>query len=193
MSALLFPELETETHDPGGKVKLRIPAHWKAEAEFGGPRDCYRYKAVYRWGDGAIVLWLMCNPSVASEVCLDPTLAKCGEYARLWGYDGFAVANACAYRSTSPAGLLTVDDPVGPRNHEAILELAAGVAQIIIGHGKLPGKLQIHARRAVGLLLKAGYLLHALDFNADGSPRHPLFLRKTLTPKLWALAERHAA
>jgi hypothetical protein len=132
----------------------------------------------------------MMNPSVASEECLDMTVAKCGGSAESWGYSGFAVANACAYRSTLPAGLLAVDDPVGPRNHTAILEMAAESDQVVIAHGRVPGQLQQHADAMVRILRQAGYLLDVLRLLDDGVPSHPLargkgFIPKTTRPAPW--------
>jgi hypothetical protein len=192
---MTLPLFDDDSHDPGGKVRVRLPKHWRAAAEFGGPKNCYRYKAIYRWADGPIALFGMMNPSVASEECLDMTVAKCGGFAESWGYSGFAVANACAYRSTSPAGLLSVDDPVGPRNHAAILEMAAESTQIVIAHGRLPGQLQPHADAMVRILVRAGYFLHVLRLLDDGVPSHPLargkgFIPKTTRPTLWVTARQ---
>ena len=188
MTLDLFPDVVT--HDPGGKVRIALPKYWTAEAEFGGPGDCYRYKAIYRWADGPLAMFGMTNPSVATHLQLDMTVAKCGSMAEGWGCGGFCVANACAYRSTDPNGLLTVSDPVGPRNYAAILEMAAQSALIVIAHGRLPGKLQCHADAMVSLLRSAGYELHVLKLLPDGTPSHPLargrgFIPKETRPTLW--------
>src|SRR4051794_8515323 len=74
---------DSTTHDPGGKIRVKLPAHWTATAEFGGPGDCYRYKAGYRWWEGPLVLFAMTNPSTATHRSLDLTVAKCGRTSLL--------------------------------------------------------------------------------------------------------------
>jgi hypothetical protein len=101
------------------------------------------------------------------------------------------IGNACAYRATDRMRLLEVADPVGSRNHQAILEMAAEAGMIIIAHGRLPGALQVHADDMCRLLLEAGHKLHVLRLTDDGVPVHPLargkaFIPENIQPVAWA-------
>jgi hypothetical protein len=70
------------THDPGGKVKLRVPSHWKSSVEWRGDREQYRPLLSYWWDDSLpMLLGAFMNPSVATTEILDPTLAKFGRLA----------------------------------------------------------------------------------------------------------------
>lgn len=187
------------THDTGCKRLLKVPAHWLVGYSFSGPGDCYRESLTHVWGNREgklrLLLYLMMNPSAAGTepYVTDSTVAKCARIAKRLGFDGIIVVNACAYRVTQSKELLKVTDPVGPRNHISILEMARRADKIIVAHGKLPGKLQVHADAAVKLLRDAGHDLYALDFTKDGIPRHPLYIKDGCDPVPFPDTERIVA
>lgn len=120
----------------------------------------------------AAIGFLLLNPSTATEKKNDPTIRKCIGFATRWGFAELVIINVYAFRSTDPAGLWTVDDPVGPENDAAIAEVAGQVEKIICGWGK-------HARperieRVAEML--GGRDVYALAVNKDGSPQHPLYI-----------------
>jgi len=133
-------------------------------------------------------LWVMLNPSTADESVLDPTLRRCIRYTEDWGFHRMEVVNLFAFRSTDPAGLDTVADPVGDDNNEQTREAMARASQIIVGWG---------AHRYVRFRAEWVYEtccehtdwppLRCLGITKDGQPRHPLYLRSTATPMLWTL------
>ena len=53
------------------------------------------------------------NPSTADETKDDPTVRRCIAFSKMWGYGALCMTNLFGFRSTDPAGLLTVEDPVG--------------------------------------------------------------------------------
>lgn len=122
-----------------------------------------------------MLCFLMLNPSTADETKNDPTVARCQKRAQAWGFDGLFVANIFAYRSTAPAALYSLKDPVGPANDRYILNIASMSGQIICGWGK-HGDLHSRGRQVCQNLRKAGYLPYALAINKDGSPKHPLYV-----------------
>lgn len=156
-------------------------------AEFDDAR-IYRYSLHRAWGHGRRVLWLMLNPSTADENELDPTLRKCQEFTRRWGFDGFDVANLYALRSTDPKGLWKVADPVGPLNDSTITRLARSASLVVGGWGRNAKRDRIYEVRR--MLSRLDVDVQCLRKNADGSPMHPLYVpyEQTLQP-LFGLAE----
>jgi hypothetical protein len=184
----LFCRVLLAEHDAGGKVKWPIPPGWQTGAMFSGENgdaygDCYRNKLWHRWGGGPMALIGMMNPSTANEHFLDPTVAKTSRIFRRLGFGGQFIANACAYRATDKGRLLSVADPVGPRNHQSILEMAACCEMLVIAHGRLPGDLLKHADAMCHLLHDAGHKLHVLRLTPDGVPMHPLARGKAHIPE----------
>ena len=170
-------------HDPGGRSKIPWPAGSIIQAEFGGPRECYRYSLFESWDlDKPVVGFLLHNPSIASTLFADPTLIRTGNYARRWGYGAQVIVNVFAYRATDPQHLLTVDDPVGPGNENAIDQLAYRAKLVIVAHGQFPPRLRARAQWAVQRLLTLGADLGVLERSKNGEPKHPLYLRGDLTP-----------
>jgi hypothetical protein len=114
-----------QKHDPGGKVRLAIPPDVKSSAVWGGPNKCYRYQLRRRWDETKpLAMFIMMNPSMADETWDDRSVAKCGRFARTWGYGGIYVGNAFAYRATDQNRLVEVADPIGPDNDAHIIEMA---------------------------------------------------------------------
>lgn len=137
-----------------------------------GSRDKYR-----------VCAFLLLNPSTATETEDDPTIRRCIGFARAWGFAELVIVNVYALRSTDPAGLWTVGDPVGPWNDAAIAEVAARAERVVCGWGK-------HARpervaRVAELL--AGRETYALEVNKDGSPKHPLYIPAATVPQRYTL------
>jgi hypothetical protein len=133
----------------------------------------YRYLLLRRWAPGGIVAFLMLNPSTADEYFNDPTVERCERRARALGAGAIVVANLFAFRSTDPAGLKQADDPIGPENGAAILEACRGADRVVCAwgtHGGGRGLVVLEALRRNGIRLEC------LGVNADGSPKHPLYV-----------------
>ena len=79
-----------------------IPGMEVSWAHFSDDR-LHRYDLHRRVGESdKIVTFVMLNPSTADEVNNDPTVKRCIEYARGWGFGRLIVVNIFAYRSTAP-------------------------------------------------------------------------------------------
>ena len=65
--------------------------------------DCerYRYELTRTWDPvGRKALFVMLNPSTATEVQNDPTVERCERRARALGFGSFRVTNIFAWRDT---------------------------------------------------------------------------------------------
>jgi hypothetical protein len=69
--------------------------------------DCEKYRYVWAdgWGKGNPLMFIGLNPSTADENQTDPTVKKCRDWAKEWGYSGIIMCNAFALRSTDPRAL----------------------------------------------------------------------------------------
>ena len=144
--------------------------------------DCeaYRYLLTRVWDDALPrALFVMLNPSTATEVQNDPTVERCERRARALGFGAFRVTNIFAYRATDPRAMRAVADPVGPENDAAIrgsLDWAGGAADRIVcawgTHGAHLGRGAAVER----LLRESGRDLHHLGLTAAGAPKHPLYI-----------------
>lgn len=178
-------------HNPGGRLRVQWPADSTITARFSAC-DLYRYELREVWNPaGPLWLWLMMNPSVAGLQFSDMTIQKTGRISRLGGAGGQIIANTGAYRSTSPAGLFDVADPVGPDNEATILRLARlpEVARVVLAYGQPPKPLAGQGARLAGLLHEAGIRLHVLRLSQDGTPMHPLSRGRGFIPVETALVE----
>ncbi|OWY07770.1 hypothetical protein B6V74_16415 [Thioclava sp. F42-5] len=153
--------------------------------------DCenYRYLLTRVWDDSKPrALFIMLNPSTATEVQNDPTVERCERRARALGFGAFRVTNIFAYRATDPKVMRAQKDPVGPENDASIresLDWASGPEdRIICAWGAHGAHLQRGA--AVEDLLRAsGRALHHLGLTKAGAPKHPLYIAYEHQPELW--------
>ena len=61
----------------------------------------YRYILSRTWDETKpTVLFIGLNPSTADEKTDDPTIRKCINYAKCWGYGKILMANLFAFRNT---------------------------------------------------------------------------------------------
>jgi hypothetical protein len=138
-----------------------------------------------------VALQIGMNPSTADIHCDDPTVAGCCERARLWGYGGLVMLNAFAYRATAKAGLLTVADPVGPLNDATIEEFAPRAGIVVVGWGQPPKPLRGRGADVARILAAVGVQPMCFAVNADGSPKHPLYVRRDAALVPWqGMAEK---
>ncbi|MGE0385633.1 MAG: DUF1643 domain-containing protein [Gammaproteobacteria bacterium] len=142
----------------------------------------YRYTLWRQWNPArGTCLFIMLNPSTADAGGDDPTVAKCGRYARRWGFGRLEVRNIFALRSTDPAGLRRVYDPVGPGNDAAIAR-AARQADLVICAWGAHGSYLDRGQRVLALIAGLGVDAYCLEKNADGAPRHPLYVTDSRQP-----------
>ncbi|WP_375174321.1 DUF1643 domain-containing protein [Pseudooceanicola sp.] len=153
--------------------------------------DCelYRYALTRVWdGGGRKVLFLMLNPSKATEVQNDPTVERCERRARALGYGGMRVVNIFAFRATDPRDLKVATDPEGPENDAVIRDGVAWADDVLAAWGAHGAHRGRGAEVAALLSTSGGRLLH-LGLSKAGHPRHPLYIAYARQPEVWAPEE----
>ena len=149
--------------------------------------DCetYRYALTREWdAGGRKLMFVMLNPSTASELKNDPTVERCERRARALGFGAFRVTNLFAFRATDPADLRAAAEPVGPDNDSALREGAAWADQIVAAWG-VHGTHLNQAAGVTGLLRAMDVPLFHLGLTRDGHPRHPLYVSYAQRPVAW--------
>lgn len=179
----LFP---STAHDPGGKVRTRLPAGMTGGATFCGPGDCYRTLLWRSWGpeDAAAALFIGMNPSTADAMLNDPTITREVGFTRSWGMTRYYKANVSAYRATDPKRLAGA--PIDcPENVETILGVAVQVARVVMACGALSGPMLALFKALVRDLTEWGVPLWCLGTTKGGFPRHPLYLASATPLEPW--------
>lgn len=155
-----------------------------APARF-SPDRVYRYRlerVVAPFATGR-VCFIMLNPSTADETQDDPTIRRCMDYTKRWGYRRLVVVNLFAYRATDPRVLRKVPDPSGPENDHEIVE-AAQAAELVVGAWGAHGGWRNTGRNVTALLRSRGVTVKALGLTKGGEPVHPLYQRADLTAEV---------
>ncbi len=159
----------------------------------------HRYTLWREWGDRALlpdphfgfyesrrdrfVQFIGLNPSTADEVTNDPTVRRCINFAKAWGFGGMCMTNLFGLRATDPKVMLAAEDPIGILNIHWLTEVAREAALIVACwgvHGRHIGQDETvldHLDR-VGAIDK----VHVLRRTKDGIPAHPLYLPNGLLP-----------
>jgi len=150
------------------------------------PDRVYRYTLLHTWRQPDeqphYICWIALNPSTADENQLDPTLRRIRGFSQAWGYNGFQMLNAFAFRATDPKKMEAAADPVGPENDAYLLAETAKTDRVICAWGNHAAccNRQDQIRR----LLHDRPLCY-LRLTSRGFPSHPLYLPASLQPIPW--------
>jgi hypothetical protein len=135
------------------------------------------------WGAEAnYINFIMLNPSTATHEKLDPTVTRCYNWSKCWGFSGMFITNIFAHRSTNPANLKTAINPIGSGNDNSIKWCANNSNKIIIAWG-LHGKFLNRDQEVLNILKKNK--LYALKLTKSNTPSHPLYLPKNTEPLIF--------
>ena len=161
------------------------------------PCGLYRFRLdrVLGMFPGPTIGFCLHNPSTADGERDDPTSRRGIAFATAWGAQRLVYVNLWAGRATKPADLWRMADPVGPENDAHIAQAAAECATsggfMVVAWGAVSPPTALRATAVARLahvdaLIRATACdLRALAINADGSPKHPLYVRRDTTPMLW--------
>ena len=130
-------------------------------------------------------MFIMLNPSKATEVQNDPTVERCERRARALGYGAFQVTNIFAWRDTDPFAMRKADNPVGPDNDAVIL---AGVdwADHVIAAWGTHGAHRNRGPEMAAVLHATDKPLYMLGLSKQGHPKHPLYISYSQQPVVWS-------
>ena len=135
---------------------------------------------------GKRVMFVMLNPSKATEVANDPTVGRCEARAKALGFGAFMVTNLFSLRETDPHKMRRHKAPEGDGTDHALLEGAAWADMTIAAWG-VHGVHRDRHSQVTALFGAAGRPLHCLGLTKDGHPRHPLYLPYSAQPVPWII------
>jgi hypothetical protein len=138
----------------------------------------YRYSLWRVWDDSKpYAMFIGLNPSTADEVENDPTLNRCIDYAKTWGYGGIYLANLFAFRTKDPEIMKAAPDPVGPENNTSLINLAQKAGIVVAAWGN-DGAFLGRSKEVRAMVPN----LSCLKMNNTGEPAHPLYQPKSAVP-----------
>ena len=150
----------------------------------------YRYTLWREWTDDLFVnrsqpylMVIGLNPSTADETLDDPTILRCKDFAKRWGFQALCMTNLFAWRDTDPDKMKLVADPVGPMNDHWLRQCAIGAGMVLAACGK-HGSHRGRAAEIEKMIWCGG--LKCLGTNNDGSPKHPLYVAGATLPVRFA-------
>lgn len=127
------------------------------------------------------VVWVMLNPSIADDTIDDPTIVRCVNHTRRWGFCSILVVNLFAYRATDPRDLTAAAragiDVVGPLNDDMLAAAAVGGARLVAAWGAAVWA-ERRANDVLDVLTRTGESVLCLGRTSGGHPVHPLVRRR---------------
>lgn len=132
----------------------------------------YRYVLWRQWdADKPTCVFIGLNPSTADENDDDPTLRRCINFAKAWGFGKCIMLNLFAFRTTNPEDLKKQDKPVGYKNNHHIKTQCAKAALVVAWGNR--GTLLKRNKQVLKLL--KGIPLKCFRVSAEEQPVHPLY------------------
>ena len=108
--------------------------------------------------------FIMLNPSTANGETNDPTIRRCVNFAKAWGYGGLEVVNLFSLVSSDPKKLLTVKNSIGEDNDFFIRKCAKGAGKIIAAWGAF-SEARRRAEEVLNTLSEIGCEVHCLGMS----------------------------
>lgn len=142
----------------------------------------HRLSLSRRWSEGPELLYIMLNPSKATEADNDPTIERCQRRATALGFGAFTAANLFTFCATDPRDLKAHDAPIAAETDAALSE-AVDRANMTLAAWGVHGSYRNRDLDVLQLL--GGQPLHVLGLTKHGLPRHPLYVAYAAQPVLW--------
>ncbi len=138
----------------------------------------YRYTLTRIWnGNKPLASFIGLNPSTADEIKNDPTVTRCINYAKRWGYGGIIMLNIFAFRATVPKMLKSAAEPIG-KDTDVWITAKSQETDLTIACWGTHGEFMDRGKEVLKLLND----FKCLGITKHGYPKHPLYLRNDLEP-----------
>lgn len=181
---------DTKPDSPAAIARANQKTNWSATYS---PCERFRYLLFRPLVGGTRslgrILWVMMNPSTATEFKNDPTISKCMAFSEQWGYADIEIANTFALRSSKPEAMVEEmkagGNPIGDENDRHLVEAAQRADMIVYACGvppfgkRAPASLRDRPREVFELLRRYKANIQCLAITKDGNPYHPLYLPMT--------------
>ncbi len=150
----------------------------------------HRFQLWREWSDDlflnrtkeGFVQFIGLNPSTADDKTDDPTIRRCKDFTKRWGYNSMCMTNLFTFITPYPKNLPDIEDGVKIRSRQIVFEIATEAKIVICCWGKFVcAKFQ--ARLILTHLKEKGVQAFHLGLNDDGSPKHPLYLKADTQPQ----------
>lgn len=148
----------------------------------------HRYLLRREWGEGKMLTWCMLNPSTADADKSDPTLTRCMNFAKGWGYDGVELVNLFSWRSKDPRDVVSnLADASNGDTDRHIAAAAVECGKIVVGWGAYGDRDWVKERvgSVVRLLAHYGVDMWCVGKTKSGCPRHPLYVKSSAELVRW--------
>ena len=143
-------------------------------AEFSKDKK-YRYSLSRKWSEKEQVLFILLNPSKGDDIDDDPTIIRLISISKNLGYGGFEVVNLYTIINPKRNKLYEKKRKFSAKNKKLIAKLVARHKTIIYGWGATENEPN-WLRNIVKSPL-------CFNINKNGTPKHPLYLKKESTLK----------
>ena len=130
------------------------------------------------------LLFILLNPSTATEFKNDPTIARCQKRSEVLNYKAFTICNLFAFRTKSPRVMKNYFDPVGPENDRLIGESILNADKIICAWGNHGTHLS-QAEKVVKIIKAHNSSAFHLGLTKNNQPMHPLYIEYSRKPVKW--------
>ena len=136
----------------------------------------YRYSLTRETNNSKLkLLFILLNPSIATETKNDPTISRCQKRTQELGYTAFRVCNLFAFRTKDPLIMKGSIDPIGPENNYIINESLYWSNKIICAWGS-DGKYLERGDEVRKIIKKNGSKAFHLGLTKSNQPKHPLYI-----------------
>lgn len=151
----------------------------------------YRYQLTRTWDPNADkILFIMLNPSKATESETDPTVTRCMKRAERMEYGSLRVCNLFAWGATNPDCMLDEKFPVGRGNDKYIINSCNWADKIVAAWGD-DGEHMQRCQTVKHILMQAersGKSISILELTKKGNPKHPLYVSNKQSFQDWRIS-----
>jgi len=132
----------------------------------------FRYVLWRRWSEiRPMLLCIGLNPSKAGALMNDPTVVRMMMRASKAGFGGLFMGNEYGYVSTDPDVLLTRGEVIGAETDAYLKQMIGLSGRTMCGWGSFPAA-KVRAPAVLAMIPEP----YCLGVNADGQPKHPLYV-----------------